>query len=148
MSSIFRSSFVRSSRPILSHLLSSHCPSRLQRFSLQQCRLIAYGSKIFVGGLSPQVTEEQLKDAFSSFGEVIDAKVIIDIASGRSRGFAFVRFISDSHANVAVRTMNGRELNGRILRVSLADKPNTYGGGLGASRYSDGGDYGQDDRSH
>ncbi|CAK9139321.1 unnamed protein product [Ilex paraguariensis] len=70
-------------------------------------------SKLFIGGLSYGVDDQSLKDAFSSFGDVTEARVIIDRDSGRSRGFGFVNLSSDESASSAMSAMDGqvRELN-------------------------------------
>ncbi|KAM5569628.1 glycine-rich RNA-binding protein 4, mitochondrial [Rosa sericea] len=77
-------------------------------------------SKLFVGGLSFSTDDSSLKDAFSGFGDVTDAKVIMDRDTGRSRGFGFVNFASEDAANSALTAMDGQELNGRSIRVSVA----------------------------
>ncbi|KAG2314518.1 hypothetical protein Bca4012_065214 [Brassica carinata] len=92
-------------------------------------------TKIFVGGLSWGTDDQSLREAFSNFGEVIDSKVIVDRDTGRSRGFGFVNFSDDSAANAAISEMDGKELNGRNIRVSVANDrpspPRAYGGGGG-----------------
>ncbi|KAL2954972.1 hypothetical protein AAZX31_18G001900 [Glycine max] len=97
-------------------------------------------SKLFIGGLSYGVDDQSLKDAFSGFGDVVDAKVITDRDSGRSRGFGFVNFSNDESASSALSAMDGKDLNGRSIRVSYAnDKPSApRPGGGGGYR---GGDY-------
>ncbi|XP_042027237.1 glycine-rich RNA-binding protein 2, mitochondrial-like [Salvia splendens] len=86
-----------------------------------------------------------LRDAFSSFGDVDSAKVIVDRDSGRSRGFGFVCFTSEEAANSALSAMDGQELNGRNIRVSQATERsprNSYGrggGGYGGNSYGRGG---------
>jgi RNA recognition motif-containing protein len=77
--------------------------------------------KLFVGGLSWDTTTEDLTNAFAKFGAVIDATVILDRATGRSRGFGFVTFEKPPDAQEAVKAMNGAELDGRILKVNLAE---------------------------
>lgn len=78
------------------------------------------GSKLFVGGLAWETDEMTLKDAFSSFGEVAEAKVIVDRVTGRSRGFGFVSFLSDDAAQNALAGMDGKFLGGRTIRVDFA----------------------------
>ncbi|WOH13483.1 hypothetical protein DCAR_0832993 [Daucus carota subsp. sativus] len=96
-------------------------------------------SKLFIGGLSFQINEQCLRDAFSSFGDVDEAKIITDRDSGRSKGFGFVTFADSESASSAVSAMDGQPLNGRNIRVSFAnDKPrNTFGDNSGG-----GGGYG------
>ncbi len=77
--------------------------------------------KLFVGGLSWDTTTEDLTTAFARFGTVIDATVILDRATGRSRGFGFVTFEKPPDAAEAVKAMNGAELDGRTLKVNLAE---------------------------
>ncbi|PWA36894.1 glycine-rich RNA-binding protein 2 [Artemisia annua] len=97
-------------------------------------------SKLFVGGLSYQTDDHNLKEAFSSFGEVTEARVITDRESGRSRGFGFVNYDTNESANEAMKAMDGQELNGRSIRVSLAtERPprqGGFGGGGGGGGYN------------
>ncbi|MCO5547031.1 hypothetical protein L7F22_000472 [Adiantum nelumboides] len=98
---------------------------------------------IAISGLSSQTNEDQLRAAFSAFGEVSEARIVLDIESGKSKGYAFVKFACASHAEIAMKTMDGRALNGKILRVSRAtERPRVIGGTGYDGRYSDGGDYG------
>ncbi|GJV74850.1 glycine-rich RNA-binding protein RZ1A, partial [Tanacetum coccineum] len=91
--------------------------------------------RCFIGGLSWSTTDGALKDAFSKFGHLLDAKVVLDKESGRSRGFGFVTF-EDKHAMAdAIETMNGVDLDGRNITV---DKAQPQGGG-GRGRDYDGG---------
>jgi hypothetical protein len=78
-------------------------------------------TKLFVGGLSWDTTTEDLRAAFSRFGVVVDAAVIPDRATGRSRGFGFVTFQQPVDADEAVKQMNGTELDGRTLKVNRAE---------------------------
>ncbi|KAL7595790.1 glycine-rich RNA-binding protein 4, mitochondrial [Lactuca sativa] len=97
-------------------------------------------SKLFIGGLSYQTDDHSLKEAFSGFGEVVEARVITDRESGRSRGFGFVSYNSEDCAKEAMTAMDGQELNGRSVRVSLATEraPRTggFGGGGGGGGYN------------
>lgn len=76
--------------------------------------------KLFVGGLSWGTTDEVLRAAFEPFGEVVEANVVLDRESGRSRGFGFVVFAEDDQASKAIEAMNGAELDGRSIRVDEA----------------------------
>jgi RNA recognition motif-containing protein len=76
--------------------------------------------KLFVGGISWNLTEEQLKEAFSKIGEVEEAKIITDRVSGRSKGFGFVTMKTVEDAKKAVEEMNGVELDGRAITVNEA----------------------------
>ncbi|XP_057957313.1 glycine-rich RNA-binding protein 2, mitochondrial-like [Malania oleifera] len=92
-------------------------------------------SKLFIGGLSYGTDDQSLKDAFSSFGDVVDARIITDRDTGRSRGFGFVNFASNESASSALSAMDGQELNGRNIRVSYANDrpagPRGFGGNSG-----------------
>jgi RNA recognition motif-containing protein len=94
------------------------------------------GNRLYVGNLSFNTTEESLRDAFSAFGEVVEAKVVNDRDTGRSRGFGFVSMGSDAEAQRAIAEMNGADLDGRSLRVNEAEerKPRGGGGGGGGRR--------------
>ena len=96
--------------------------------------------KLFVGSLSWDTNDDGLNEAFSQFGEITEAKVITDRDSGRSRGFGFVTFSDDEAADKAVAAMNGFELDGRSIRVDVAqDRRSGGGGGGGGGGYRDGG---------
>ncbi len=88
--------------------------------------------KIYVGNLSFSVNDEELQQAFSSFGNVTSARIVIDKMSGRSKGFGFVEIEDDSAANTAISKMDGQEIGGRPVRVSEAkpqeDRPRREGG--------------------
>ena len=75
---------------------------------------------IYVGNLSYKVTEEELKQAFETFGEVETTKIIKDMYSGRSRGFGFVEMPTRTEAESAIEGLNGKEMKGRELKVSEA----------------------------
>jgi RNA recognition motif-containing protein len=87
-------------------------------------------SKIYVGNCPFSVTEEQLRDVFSAYGEVSSVSVITDRDTGRPRGFAFVEMADSNAAQAAIRGVNGTELGGRTLNVNEA-RPKTNGGGGG-----------------
>ncbi len=95
--------------------------------------------RLFVGGLSWGTDDEGLRQAFETFGEVTDVKVITDRETGRSRGFGFVTFTDDSAANNAINEMDGTELDGRMIRVNEAQERAPRGGGGG---FGGGGDRG------
>lgn len=88
-------------------------------------------SKLFVGGLSWNTGDEELRQAFSEFGSVVEAKVITDRDTGRSRGFGFVTFNDGSEAQNAMRQMDGATLDGRTIRVNEANERAPRGGGGG-----------------
>jgi len=77
-------------------------------------------TNIYCGNLSYQLTEEQLREAFAAFGEVASAKIIIDRATGQSKGFGFVEMPSKEEAEEAIRQLDGTPLNGRNVRVNEA----------------------------
>ncbi|MDD5040440.1 MAG: RNA-binding protein [Patescibacteria group bacterium] len=83
--------------------------------------------KLYVGNLSYNVNDDQLRDAFAQAGTVTSAQVVVDRISGRSRGFGFVEMASDEEAQAAVEAMDGKELDGRALKVNearpMADRP-------------------------
>ncbi|KAF8028012.1 hypothetical protein BT93_E0811 [Corymbia citriodora subsp. variegata] len=107
---------------------------------LNSIRCMATQTKLFIGGLSYGTDDHSLKDAFSSYGEVVEARVITDRDSGRSRGFGFVNFSSDESASSALSAMDGQELHGRSIRVSYAtERPSgNRGFGGGGGNYSGG----------
>ncbi len=95
--------------------------------------------KLFVGSLSWGVNDDSLRDAFSVHGQISEAVVIADRDTGRSRGFGFVTFDDDDAADKAVAALNGTELDGRVLRVDVAQaKERKSGGGGGGYRSESG----------
>ncbi|MBI4188827.1 MAG: RNA-binding protein [Chloroflexi bacterium] len=105
--------------------------------------------KIYVGNLSFDATEEELRTEFSAFGKVESVSIITDKFSGRSKGFAFVEMPSVSEGQAAITGLNGKSLKDRTLNVSAA-RPRTEdrgGGGYGGGgRRSGGGGGGGFDR--
>lgn len=95
--------------------------------------------KLYVGNLSFQTTESQLAEAFSAFGEVQSASLVMDRDTGRPRGFGFVE-MNDDDARRAMDELNGRELDGRTLTVNEAKpREGRSGGGGGGGGYGRGG---------
>ena len=88
-------------------------------------------NRVFVGNLSFQTTENSLRDAFAQYGDVVETKVVMDRDTGRSRGFAFVEMASNDAATKAIQAMDGQVLDGRSVRVNLAEPRRTGGGGGG-----------------
>lgn len=78
------------------------------------------GTKIYVGNLPYSVSDKDLKEMFSSYGEIVEAVVIKDKYSGRSKGFGFVTFADEESAQKAVSEMNEKEVQGRNLKVNEA----------------------------
>ena len=87
-------------------------------------------SKLFVGNISFNTTENDLQDAFSAHGTVVEANLMMDRMSGRPRGFGFVTMSSEEEAQKAIEAMNGASLDGRNLTVNIA-RPREEGGGGG-----------------
>lgn len=90
--------------------------------------------KLYIGNLPYSATEDQLREMFSQFGEIVDLKLITDKMSGRSRGIAFVEFSKEEDANKAIESTNSTELDGRSIVVNVARPPKPrndrgFGGG-------------------
>ncbi|OGT46127.1 MAG: hypothetical protein A3E82_00475 [Gammaproteobacteria bacterium RIFCSPHIGHO2_12_FULL_38_11] len=81
-------------------------------------------SKIYVGNLSYNTTEDELRDLFSQYGSVAEVKLIIDFSTGRSKGFAFVSYASSQDCENAVEKVNGYQMGGRKLKVNIARDDN------------------------
>ena len=100
-------------------------------------------NKLFVGNLSFNTTENDLQDAFAAHGTVVETNLMVDRASGRPRGFAFVTMSSETEAQNAISAMNGASLDGRALTVNIArpreERSGGGGGGGGGRRYGGGG---------
>ena len=75
---------------------------------------------VYVGNLSYDLSEEDLKTAFGEYGEVTSAKIISDRYSGRSKGFGFIEMTSDDEAKAAIEGLTGKELAGRAIVVNEA----------------------------
>ena len=92
-------------------------------------------TKLFVAGLSYAMNDSGLADLFAAFGTVESAKVVTDRDTNRSKGFGFVELSSEAEANAAIAALNGKEVEGRSLAVSVArpreERPNHGGGGGG-----------------
>ena len=93
--------------------------------------------KLFVGGIAFATTSEKLRELFTQSGTVMSATVVTDQSTGQSRGFGFVEMSTSEEADKAVQQLNGRDLDGRSLKVEIS-KPKTNGGG-GGSRGGGGG---------
>jgi|WetSurMetagenome_2_1015567.scaffolds.fasta_scaffold10830_5 cold-inducible RNA-binding protein len=102
--------------------------------------------KIYVGNLSYEVTEDELRQEFSAFGKVDSAALIMDKYSGRSKGFAFIEMPTVSEGQEAINTLNGKVIKDRAISVSAArerteDRSHSYGSGdRGGRSYGGGGD--------
>ena len=103
------------------------------------------GTRLYVGNLSFQTTEDSLRAAFEGEGrQVTDVKIMLDRDTGRSRGFAFVEMANEQDAQSAIQAMNGADVDGRPLRVNEAQPRQEggrggFGGGGGGSRGGFGG---------
>lgn len=130
--------------------ISQTCVSSGQgSMTFMQNAVRCMSTKLFIGGLSYGTDDMSLREAFASYGDVTEAKIILDRDTGRSRGFGFVSFSTDEAANSALSAMDGQELNGRNIRVSVANERPRFGGGGGGGFRGDassggggGGDYG------
>ena len=92
-------------------------------------------TKLFVGNLSFNITENELQDAFAAHGTVTEANLMMDRATGRPRGFAFVTMSSPEEAQKAIDALNGATMDGRNLTVNEArPKEERTGGGFRGSR--------------
>ena len=98
--------------------------------------------KIYVGNMSYEVQEDDLRQAFSEFGQVDSVTIIIDKYSGRSKGFGFVEMSSKEAGQAAIEGLNGKDLKGRALNVNEArpqEKRESRGGSGGGGRGGFGG---------
>ncbi|KAK0213025.1 hypothetical protein DFS33DRAFT_1285959 [Desarmillaria ectypa] len=94
-------------------------------------------TKVYVGNLSWNTTDDSLRQAFSQFGTILDSIVMRDRESGRSRGFGFVTYGDPQEAQGAIDALHEQELDGRRIKVNLANARG--GGGGGGGGYSGGG---------
>jgi RNA recognition motif-containing protein len=92
-------------------------------------------TKLFVGNLSFNTTENDLQEAFAAHGQVVEANLMMDRMTGRSRGFAFITYGTPEEAQKAITAMNGQQLDGRALTVNIArPKEERPAGGGGRDR--------------
>lgn len=114
-------------------------------------------SRLFIGGISYGMDDQSLRESFTEYGEVIEARIIHDRETGRSRGFGFVSFTSNEEAAAAIAAMDGKDLHGRLVHVNYATErtggfrsggggygggDGGYGGGGGGGGYSQNDGYG------
>lgn len=95
--------------------------------------------ELYVGNLDYSVSENELREFFSKFGTVENAKLITDRYTGQSKGFGFVEFSSKEEAEAAIEESNGKELNGRSMKVNFSRQKEgggNAGGGRGGDRKS------------
>ena len=95
-------------------------------------------TKLFVGNLSFNITENDLQDAFAAHGTVVETNLMMDRATGRPRGFGFITMSSEEEAQKAIDALNGASLDGRNLTVNIArpreERSGGGGGGGGGGR--------------
>lgn len=91
-------------------------------------------NKLFVGNLSFKLSEEELKQLFGQYGTVVSCSIPTDRETGRKRGFAFIEMGSQSEAEAAIQGLNGRDVQGRQIAVSIS-QPKPRGGGGGGRRF-------------
>ncbi|RCV40526.1 hypothetical protein SEVIR_9G060600v4 [Setaria viridis] len=94
--------------------------ARMVGLSSQVLGMRCFSTEIFVSRLSFYTTEEELKDVFSPFGNVKEARLMRDSQTGRLKGFGFVNYSSQAEAEKAVKAMHGRILRGRLIFVEMA----------------------------
>ena len=82
---------------------------------------------IYVGNLSYKMTDDDLGELFSTYGQVSESKIVVDKATGRSKGFGFVEMPNNSEGDNAIKQLDGKEVDGRNIKVNVAkpkaDKP-------------------------
>jgi RNA recognition motif-containing protein len=101
------------------------------------------GTRLYVGNLSYNVTEPELREVFGEGGRnVVDVKVVMDRETGRPRGFAFVEMSTPEEASAVIESLSGREIQGRPINVSEARERQSRGGGGGGGYGGGGGGYG------
>ena len=97
------------------------------------------GKKLYVGNLGFNVSDAELQALFSEHGNIVSAQVIMDRATGQSKGFGFVEMESDSAAQAAIAALDGKEHGGRALKVNEAKPKENRSGGGGRGGYGGGG---------
>ena len=89
------------------------------------------GAKLYVGNLPFQTSESELREVFEKHGSIVSVKIVIDRATGRSRGFGFIEFEDGDCAQTALGALDGQEFGGRALRVNEANEKRS---GAGATK--------------
>lgn len=131
--------FLRKAGSILGRTVSSRLSreTSVSRPSILQAIRCMSSSRVFVGGLSYNTNEDGLREAFDKYGEVVDARLIVDRETGRSRGFGFVTYSSAEEASAAIQALDQQVLDGRTVKVNYAnDRPS---GGFSGGGYGGGG---------
>ncbi|KAL0442056.1 UNVERIFIED_CONTAM: Glycine-rich RNA-binding protein 3, mitochondrial [Sesamum radiatum] len=124
--------FFRKAGNILGRAVSNHINQEISSSKPSIFQAIRYmsSSKLFIGGLSYSTDDASLSEAFNKYGEVAEARVIVDRETGRSRGFGFVTYSSVEEASAAIQALDQQELHGRRIRVDYAnDRTRGFGGG-------------------
>ncbi|XP_075491249.1 uncharacterized protein LOC142529568 [Primulina tabacum] len=150
--------FLRKAGNMMGRTLSLHISQEItsSRPSIFQAVRCMSTSKLFIGGLSYGTDDMSLAEAFSKYGDVAEARVIVDRDTGRSRGFGFVTYASVDDASAAIQALDQQELHGRRIRVDYANdrargsggggyQGGGYGGGYGGGNYGSGGGYNNND---
>ncbi|XP_058184852.1 glycine-rich RNA-binding protein 3, mitochondrial-like [Rhododendron vialii] len=134
---------------MLKQTISNHVKLELaaSKPSIYQAIRCMSSSKLFVGGIPYSTDEMSLRETFAQYGEVVEARIVTDRETGRSRGFAFVSYTSSDEASGAIQALDGKDFQGRMVRVNYAvEKSRTGGFGSGGSysgsNYGASGDYG------
>lgn len=96
---------------------------------------------MYVGNLAHDVTDDDLREAFEAYGTVASAKVIRDNFTGMSRGFGFVEMPNNAEADVVMKTLNGEEIKGKVVKISEARPKSDKRRGRGGNRRGGGGRY-------
>lgn len=95
-------------------------------------------TKLYVGSLAYSIDDNKLKELFAEAGTVVSAQVIVDRDSNQSKGFGFVEMSSDDEAKEAIKTLNGKEIDGRAIVVNEArPKEDRSGGSFGGGGFND-----------
>ena len=91
-------------------------------------------NKLFIGNLAYKVTEEELQELFAQSGEVASVTIVTDRHTGQKRGFGFVEMANQAGAEAAIKALNGFDLQGRQIAVSIS-QPKPKSGGFARGRY-------------
>jgi len=91
-------------------------------------------NKLFIGNLAYKVTEEELQELFTQSGEVVSTTIVTDRHTGQKRGFGFVEMANQAGAEAAIKALNGFDLQGRQIAVSIS-QPKPKSGGFARGRY-------------
>ncbi|XP_040997947.1 LOW QUALITY PROTEIN: glycine-rich RNA-binding protein 3, mitochondrial-like [Juglans microcarpa x Juglans regia] len=131
---------------------SEFCALKPSVYQAIRCLSSMSSSKLLIGGLSNATDEQSLKETFAKYGEVVEARFIMDREIGRSRGFGFVTYTYSEETSSAIQALDGQDLHGCRVRVNYATdraRPSfgggNYGGDYGSNAYGGGGgggDYG------